>query len=1784
VRDINSSNQFKIASTQFLKEKKYWIKKLSGEFERTTFNYDNPGNLENNNIKASITFDLPQDICIRMFKLGGGSDAKLHMILVACTAALLAIYTGHEEIILGTTIDRQDTDEPMINTILPLRISLLPGTTFKELLLMAKKTVNEAIENQNYPMEELISHLKINSVGNGFPLFDVAILLENLQDRKYLRQINTGICFFFNRHREKIVGEVEYPRSHYHQKSIEQIISQYILLLQNTIFDVDQKIENINLVDEKNEQLLIEFNKTTKEFPFSQTAQGLFEIQSEKTPDQIAAVEIGNRHSLSYIELNRKADLLAAKLSDKGVKNGAITAISVDHSLELIIGILGILKTGSAYLPIAPDYPVERTNYMMADSRAETLVTGKQIKDWTSSSATVRALKLGNSFDIVYIIYTSGSTGKPKGVMIEQHSLVNYIWWAVDQYVKKEEIHFPLFSSISFDLTATSIFTPLVTGNMLLIYKNQDIWDVIDNIIDDNYADVIKLTPSHLQLIREKKMPGRASHIKRLILGGEPLPTSTTKAVQNNFTEEIEIYNEYGPTEATVGCMIYRYNKEIDTNPFVPIGKPAGNCLIYLLNKNKNPVPPGAVGEIFIGGQGVARGYLNQPELTAEKYVHISPKFLSPIRQKLYRTGDMARWLPNWNLDFLGRSDQQVKIKGYRIELGEIETLLLQHKEVKEAVVSVLPDNNEIQQLCAYIVPVEGASFSLNHSVSEELKQFLGQKLVDYMIPTFFEIIEKIPLTINGKVNRNALAPPQWEPLTQYRAPGNEQEIALVEVWQQVFRNNEIGTRHNFFDLGGDSIKAVQISARLNKKGYGLEIRNLFQYPKISELAAFIKKVERIADQRVITGTVPLSPIQEWFFSKHFNHPHHFNQAIMISFNQQNKIDEKAIESIFLKLQEHHDALRMTYSLSEGKFLQINHGLDYPLSLKKYDCRHRSDAVEFLEHQANCIQNSIDLEKGPLMKLGLFHMDDGYRLLIVIHHLVIDTVSWRILLEDIDTLYRQYTDNETLKLPLKTDSFKLWSEKLLEYANSPLPLKELKYWREIESLTIQKIPADIQDGTNYIKDSKIISFTLGKRETELLLTRVNQAFGTDINDILLTALGLGFTSVFGLDKLLISMESHGRGQLLSDLNIHRTVGWFTAIYPVLLDFSFQSDLSRQIIEVKETLRNIPNSGTGYCILKYLTKYEYKKDLSFQVEPQIQFNYLGQFDTDIERQWYSIAKESPGYPQQMDEKRGHSFDITGSISDGKLEISILYSLKQYKPETIEQLTSSYKAILDEIISFCAEKNTRVFTPSDFTFKKIPVETLTWLQSKYSIKDIYPLTPMQEGMLFHTLYDDSSAVYCAQSSFRHNWNWDISRIKKSLTLLVERYDILRTVFVVDRVDRPLQLVLSKGEIDILFEDLRKKFGENQSEIDQYINHIKRERKNQPFDLQKGPLMRLNVFQIDNSLFEFIWGFHHILMDGWCIGILLSEFFEIYKHFSQGKPYQLPNVIPYRNYILWLENQDKEKSKKYWQQYLEGYNTLASLPGKKLIKSSSEFKNQHIDFSLDINKTEALKKLAAKHLVTVNTIIQSLWGVVLSKYSGKNDVVFGFVVSGRPPEIQGVESIVGLFINTVPVRIKYQEEETFDIFLRRSQESVLAGEPHHYYPLAEIQAEHPLKQDLLDHIIVFENFPVMEDLNDKGLVESESENSNKTWDDTESEDSVYTNYHFYISILPQESILIRLKYNENVYDSELINKIGLHFCRAVEQVISYDTIRLDQLRLFQEDKKKKILAQFMDNLEDE
>lgn len=846
-----SSTKLTSLDNKLSKEREYWLQQLSGDLHLSGLPLDCRRSEETQITIDEVSFSLDAKVENRLREICQNKETLAFAVFVTALTITLHKYTGHEDIIVGTVIHEQHGDVASLNKVLALRTKVQDSASIRQVLENVRQTLSDAYSNQRYPFNRILELLQIEHPVHRAPLFSVMVMLESINNKRNAEHLKHDVTLLLSRDEEGTRGLVQYNSSLFKKATIELFISHYVKVLSDVIATPDAKVaEQAFLSEEKKNEIIYGFNQTQRDYPKSSTIHELFEQQAARTPERVAVAFADQK--LTYQQLNCRANQLAHHLKQSGVEAGTLVGIYTEHSLETIVGILGILKAGAAFVPIDPAHPKARCAFLIEDGQIQLVLTQKRLaKQLPESNAAKFYLDsknnsleheseqnpaVGNAADLAYVIYTSGSTGRPKGVKIAHTSLINYITWAKEVYVGEEAVDFPLYSSLAFDLTITSVFTPLLTGNRIVIYHWKDKEPPLMEILGDNQVDILKLTPSHLSMIKDRD--NRATRVRKLIVGGEAFEAKLAREIHESFGGAVTIFNEYGPTESTVGCMLYTFDSVKDDRAFVPIGKPAANVQIYILDDHMHPVAGNMTGELYISGTSLARGYLNREELTAERF--IENPFLAG--QKMYKTGDLARWLPGEDIDYLGRADEQIKFHGYRVELNEIRCVLNQHPQIRNSMVLVTKDQNGNDIMMAFYV-------SRRELESEELRNFLAQNIFEETIPNLFVHLKRMPLTLNGKPDTRAL-PTLDEVRKRLRrsfVPArNETEEALTGIWMEVLGLDKVGIYEHFFDLGGHSLMATQVISRVRDVfQVELPLRALFEAPTVADLAAAVERRQR---------------------------------------------------------------------------------------------------------------------------------------------------------------------------------------------------------------------------------------------------------------------------------------------------------------------------------------------------------------------------------------------------------------------------------------------------------------------------------------------------------------------------------------------------------------------------------------------------------------------------------------------------------------------------------------------------------------------------------------------------------------------------------------------------------------------------------------------------------------------------------------------------------------------------------------------------------------------------
>ena len=1347
-----------------------------------------------------------------------------------------------------------------------------------------------------------------------------------------------------------------------------------------------------------------------------------------------------------------------------------------------------------------------------------------------SSNREDTSLNCSTSTNLAYVIYTSGTTGNPKGVMVEHRGGINYIenYQAYSHISADDKVD--VSSSIGFDFTVTTTVASLCKGATLIIYSNelQDIEKYKAHLIERRVT-LVKLVPSYFALLIDS-LP--ETKINKIILGGEKLDATLLIKLQNLYRDledkmhNITIYDEYGPTEATVGACVSTINpKHHSSSCSLNIGKPLSNYKTYVLldakpvnNNNPSliltPLPIGAIGELYIGGAGVARGYLNRPDLTEERFL---PNPFQTEEEKLdteygpkgrnariYKTGDLVRLLPCGNLEYIGRNDFQVKIRGYRIELGEIEAALSSFSGVKQCVVlardhKIGGDNknedraNSAKYLVAYYV--SDSSYILD---TESIISYLSAMLPYYMIPSAFVHLEKLPLTVNSKIDRNALPELEFEGnQASYIAPRNDIEKTLCKIWAEVLNVDLsiVGIRDDFFRLGGDSIGSIQIVSRIRRQlGIGVvSIKDIFSYRTIERVFDNViaqniggsnsaSPLKIATEQGILAGEVLLLPIQNWFFENNFKVPHHWNQAFVI------KTPELELDLLMVsieKLLEHHDGFRLRYKKRSKKKSKVhgycNQYYDNTVKaeeLKVLDVRclgFIEGSQEFKDALSSFLtdwQSHFDLKRGPLHSIGYIHgfQDGCARIHFALHHLIVDVVSWRILAEDLKTLYFQAKRRSALDLGIKGSSYRQWADIIASYGSRlDKENREKSYWDNVLAEMHDNIRSLEERAHSSEQGTFTISFALSKDSTTQLLKQSGKTYNTEVNDLLITALSNSLLDVTGNSVNYIILEGHGRQEEISDgkLDISRTLGWFTTMYPVRLE-AF-NEPGNTIKYTKEFLRRVPNKGIGFgAIMGYGPK----------TLPKISFNYLGQLDQraheygEDDKPW-SIVSEISGTAVNPLNNDQNIININGFVLEHRLQFNVASKLDW---NTTAKLASSFEERLGELINHTASQARTYLTVSDIE-NIISQEYLDILQNPREVDAVYLANSLQQGFIYNHLtqgnLDDS---YLVQLIWEYNNHLDVNKLKEAWVFATRKYPSLRLRF--DWREELVQVIdkHTKKSLDWRYIDLSDEVNDQTQRI--AIKKMQEEDRREKYKLDEGNLFRVYIIKQKDNLYTCILSYHHAILDGWSNSILLKYIHDAYLGLSRGRIISDEEDPAYNETQKYLQTQE-HNNKLYWKQYVSAIETKSNLSGLLRYYSQHTQLNHYKLIHQPLNETlyingelyMALKWLSQVHGITLHSILHYIWHKVLSIYGNSAQTVIGATVSGRSLPVRDIENSVGLYINTIPVIVRHDDSINLLDSIKRFQLDFSELNSRSNINLGDL---HTRGERLFESLIVYENYP--------------------------------------------------------------------------------------------------------------
>ncbi|MFD3552113.1 amino acid adenylation domain-containing protein [Streptomyces goshikiensis] len=1644
---------------------------------------------------------------------------------------------GSHDLVLGVTVSGRQAPVPgvatlvglLINTV-PARLAWRPEQPLAQVLARFQESQAELMEHQHLGLAD------IRRAAGGGELFDALVVVENLPDGGERSDPAGRIRITGSRVRdavhyplaltvlpgERLRLQLDHDRSRLDDRAARRFTDRLRALLGQLAADPALPVARIGRGPAQD--LLAGARRPLP----AATVYEAFAAQARRTPDAVALRHGGA--DTRYAELAARAAALAYRLAAEGAGPESVVAVAVPRSAAEVVALLGVLGAGAVCLPVDPGLPPERIRYVLADSGARLLVTTADAgaappaaegprtvllgTDGTVAGATAaapRALPAADPDGAAYLMYTSGSTGRPKGVVVGHRALAAQLAWTAAEFGFGPEDRVLHQYAAGFDPSLQEVLVPLLTGGTVVIAKPDGHRDpaYLTALIRAERVTTVDLVPSlYAALLAEEDTGSDAapwwSTLRRAFSGGEALPVPLARRWRERTG--VPLFNVYGPTEAVIQVTGWAAGPDPLPGPgapgTVPIGRPAWNTRLYVLDRYLRPVAPGEPGELYVAGAQLARGYHARHALTAERFV--ADPFGGP-GERMYRTGDLVQFRADGVLTYLGRTDHQVKIRGNRVELGEVEARLRSEPAVGDAVVVARTDERGADRLVAYLVPADAAAGLDPEAVRASLTASLPAPLV----PSHFVTLDALPLTAAGKTDLAALPAPAVRPRPGPRpsgagSPGSpvspaspeDRERQLRVIFAEVLGLDEVGAEEDFFVLGGDSILSMSVASRARRAGLTVTPRAVFELRTPAALAASVTAADGtaagVADSDGV-GDLPLLPIVHQL--REDGGPiGRFNLSMLLQAPA--GADPGSLGRVLQAVLDHHDGLRLVLSRMDlgpavpalwSAAIRPPGAVDAAGLLRRADARGLDDSAlrSLIAEESDAAASRLDPDAGTVLQAVWFDTGTGSpgRLLLAVHHLAVDGVSWRVLLGDLAAAWEAVARGERPALEPVPTSLRRFAREVAEQATSPRRQAELPYWAGVLAPGAELLPGAVRTGT--AGSAREHRARLGTAETRALLTTVPAAVGADVTEVLLTALRLAVARQGGADpdgELLVDLERHGREGYGDAMDLSRTVGWFTGLQPVRLPAA--GDPLELLGRVREAVRSAPDSGAGYGMLRYLNP-QLAPVFARLSGAQLLFNYFGRLPAGQARDWAPAAEANAlrmgpdaglavPYPLQVnavcaDTPDGPELHATwtwpqGGDGDGDAGRALT-------AREVADLADAWTAALRELIGLVGDgaPGIRRLTPADLPLVRLTQEEIGLVErvSPAPVADVWPLSPLQEGIHFHASYDAAALdVYTAQDCFDFDRRLDADRLRAACAALLARHPGLRTGITGDGLPGPVQFVcppdaipapLTETDLTGLAEEPRRQRLAEIAEADRLLR----------FDLAAPPLFRLRLIRLTPDTDRLMLSHHLVAWDGWSQSLFLEELLGLYEAAGDARGMGTPGS--YRDYLAWLAGQDFDAARETWRAALSGL-AEPTLVAREQGAEPTIPRRGSLDLGPELSGRLRLR--AREHGLTINAVLSTAWALVLSAAVGRDDVVFGATVAGRPADVPGAETAIGMFLNTVPLRVRLRPEETVLELLRRVQSERVAVMDHEYLGLAELQRAGGLGV-LFDTLYVLQNF---------------------------------------------------------------------------------------------------------------
>ncbi|WP_280863756.1 non-ribosomal peptide synthetase [Streptomyces sp. SAI-144] len=1688
----------------------YWRAELADAPGPITLPADRPRPAVAGHQGDRIAFSIDADLMAAVDELAQSHGATTAMVLQAALAVLLHQLGAGDDITIGSPIAGR-TDEALtdlvgffVNTWV-LRTGLSGNPSFTRLLEQVRGKALAAYDHQDAPFERLVELLNPDRSTAYHPLFQVMFAWQNtapldldLPDLRVTAEPVPALTAKF----DLLVnlapdpdggasGALEYATDLFDRQSVERIGDRFLRVLRRVVTEPETRVGAVDALDDgERDRLLGEVNDTHAPLP-ELTVAGLFTRQAERTPDATALV--WRDTELTYRQLHTRAARLARTLSGRGVRPEALVAVALPRTPHLVVAMLAVLMSGGVYLPVDPAHPSRRLGHILADARPHLVVTDTATAAELPLDGLPR-LTLDRPYDasernplgarpdnLAYLMYTSGTTGTPKGVGITHEALTNGVLALIRTVGVTERTRMLAGTSVNFDVSLFEMFTTLCAGGTVelvrdaLVLGERDQWT----------GGVLSTVPSVLAGLADD-IAGRAG-VDTVVLAGEALTTRLARQVRTALPGA-RLINAYGQSESFyAGAFEVADADALPDTGVVPVGRPLANMRMYVLGAGFAPLPPGAVGELYVGGL-VGRGYRGRAGLTAERFV--PDPFGSP-GARMYRTGDLARITTDGQIECVGRADAQVKVRGFRIEPAEIEAVLTGHPGVAQAVVTAREEAGGGKRLVGYVVPVgpgtlEDVDLTAGMSVTE-LRGHVAARLPDYMVPSAFVVLDRLPLNANGKLDRAALPEPESAG-GAYRAPASVPEQVLAGVYAEVLGLDRVGVDDDFFAIGGDSIRSIQVVARAKTQGLSITPRQVFECRTVAELARAALQEGADGGAPVLAelpgggvGWMPLLPMARYLLELGGSHDRY---AMSMVLELPDGITEDGLTATLAAVVERHDVLRSTLTTEPEPGLVVGApgSVDAAAWLRVVDV----GAADAWERRTAAELDAAAARLAPAAGvMGQFvwlrPTAGPGRLLVVLHHLVVDGVSWRVLVGDLAAAWRVVCGGGVPVLAVGSTSVRRWAHALVEEASRPGRVAEVAWWRGMlaggDPLVGSRGVDPVVDVVGTV-DSVRVELSAGV--TGALVRGVPGAFRCGAGDGLVAALAVAVRAWRGGggSSVVLRLEGHGRQEeVVAGADLSRSVGWFTSMFPVRVDVS-GVDVGEVVSgggvvgglvkSVKEQLAAVPDKGLGYGLLRFLNA-ETCGELAGLPEGQITFNYLGQFTAaDMPGRaegWRAITTVGAPAPDS-DLPVMSALEISAAVTGEEPRLSAVFSFPTgvLSAAEVQRLADLWVAALEGIAGHVSGPGAGGMTPSDLPLVTVSQQDIDRWEARYPrLADVWPATPMQSGLLFHSMLAGSSFdAYHVQLVLHLEGTVDPDRMRAAGQALLDRHANLRTAFVTDSYGRQVQLVLERVELPWRVYDLRTPDALEQLLAEDHATH---------FRPDVPPLLRMTLVSTGPDRAELVLTAHHALFDGWSLPLLMKDLLRLYG--TGGDASKLPRTRGYSDFLTWLSGRDRAESLRAWARELDGLQEPTTLvPGAGAEAAHGGLAQLEVPVPPDVARE--LSRRAAELGVTMSTLVQGAWAVLLGRLTGRRDVVFGATVSGRPHAVPDAEEMVGLFVNTLPVRVRYAPGDTFTDLLTALHDRHAALMDHHHCGLPEIQQQAGLGT-LFDTLVLFESYPI-------------------------------------------------------------------------------------------------------------